>query len=47
MRKKFISILGYFGYFNTGDETILHCLTEQLNQMHLRQEAEDILKSQI
>jgi polysaccharide pyruvyl transferase WcaK-like protein len=38
MKAKLISLLGYFGQTNTGDEAILHCLIEQLKQMHLKQE---------
>ncbi|MFZ5979891.1 MAG: polysaccharide pyruvyl transferase family protein [Candidatus Zixiibacteriota bacterium] len=35
MNHEVISILGYFGYANTGDEAILSCMLEQLRQLKL------------
>jgi len=35
MKKELISILGYFGYANTGDEAILSCMLTKLRELKL------------
>ena len=35
MKKELISILGYFGYANTGDEAILSCMLIKLRELNL------------
>jgi polysaccharide pyruvyl transferase CsaB len=35
MKKELISILGYFGYANTGDEAILSCMLTKLRELNL------------
>ena len=35
MKKDLISILGYFGYANTGDEAILSCMLTKLRELNL------------
>jgi len=35
MKKELISILGYFGYANTGDEAILSCMLAKLRELNL------------